>query len=242
MKYLQRLGLAAQPFRHALFSSRHANPRFPAILLRPYSASPSLSANWVINRKRVATDTTSEPTAFRPQRFSRPTNDEIEARFIQLVDAAGNIEAPVLKSQVLRSFQKSTHVLLELDPGQPGRHTVCKIMPLKELRDLEKAKERAARLAKLSAKTSVKQIELNWSIDSHDLSHRLKKLSSFIDKGRTVEIVLTRKRGKRIATAPEIQQLLDQINAAIEEANARQSKAMEGEPGKTLTMTVEKKE
>lgn len=196
----------------------------------------------MFNRRQVATDTTSEPTASKPQRFSRPTNDEIDARLIQLVDTAGNIEAPILKTYAMRSFQKSTHVLVELDPGGPGRHTVCKIMPLKELRDQERLKERTVRQAKHAAKTSTKQIEMNWSIDSHDLAHRLKKLSSFIEKGRIVEIVLTRKKGKRIATPPEIQQLLDQINVAVEGANARQSKAVEGEPGKTLTMTIERKE
>lgn len=96
-------------------------------------------------------------------------------------------------------------------------------------------------MAKHLAKTSIKQIELNWSIDPHDLSHRLKKLPAFVDKGRTVEIILTRKRNKRMATADEIKQLMDTLRAAIEEANAHQTKPMDGEVGKTLTITVEKK-
>lgn len=242
MKYLQRLGLAAQPLRHALFSSRHASQRFPSTLLRLYSASPSRLAQRVVSHKRIASDTITPASAPKPQRFSRPTNEEIEARFIQLVNSAGGLDPAEPKFHILRSMQKSTHVLVELDPGGPGRHAVCKVMPLQELREQERTKEDAARLAKHAAKTSTKQIELNWSIDPHDLSHRLKKLPSFVDKGRKVELVLTRKRGKRIATAPEIQSLLDRVNVAIEEANARQSKAMEGEPGKTLTITVEKKE
>ncbi|CRG83083.1 hypothetical protein PISL3812_00431 [Talaromyces islandicus] len=242
MKYLQRLGLAAaQPLHHALFSSRHTNRRFPDTLLRLYSASSSRSANQFVNHRRVASDTISQANAPKPQRWSRPTNEEIKARFIQLVNAAGGVDPAEPKPHILRSFSKSTHILVELDGGGPDRHPVCKVMPLKEFREQENAKERAARLAKLAAKTSVKQIELNWSIDPHDLSHRLKKLPSFIDKGRRVEVVLTRKKGKRIATAPEIQQLLDRVNAAIDEADARQIKT-EGEAGKTLTITIEKKD
>jgi translation initiation factor IF-3 len=138
-------------------------------------------------------------------------------------------------------MRRSDQVLVQLDPGDSGRVPVCKIMALSDFREEERAKERAVRMAKHSAKTSTKQIELNWSIDPHDLSHRLKKLSGFIDKGRTVEIVLTKKRNKRMATADEIKQLMDRLRAAIEEANAHQTKSMDGEIGKTLTITVEKK-
>lgn len=235
MKYLQRLGL-----RRALFSLIQTNKRWPGALSRPYSASPGLSAARVYNNKRVASDTTVEPNTPKPQRFSRPTNEEIKANIIQLVNIMGQLELPIPKHHVLRTLRKTTDVLVELDPGGPDRNTVCKVMTLKELREQEHQKEKAARRAQHAQKSSTKQIELNWSIDAHDLSHRLKKLSSYVDKGRTVEIVLTKKPGKRDATEDEIKQLLHQVEVAIEQANARQSKERDGEPGKTLTITVQK--
>lgn len=175
------------------------------------------------------------------QRYSRPINDEIEADIIQIVGQNGQLESPTRKSNILLAMRRNEQVLVQLDPGSSTRSPVCKIMSMSDFRNEERAKEKAVRMAKHAAKTSTKQIELNWSIDPHDLSHRLKRLSEFVDKGRTVEIVLTKKRNKRMATADEIKQLMDRLRAAIEEANAHQTKPMDGEIGKTLTITVEKK-
>ncbi|EED14865.1 translation initiation factor IF3, putative [Talaromyces stipitatus ATCC 10500] len=214
-----------------------------SLLLRQAFAAPRISQIRTVYRPAGATPSPIEAkqAAKAPQRYSRPINDEIEADIIQIVNQDGQLDVPTRKSNVIFSMRRNEQVLVQLDPGGPDRPAVCKIMPLADFRDEERAKEKAARLAKHSAKTSTKQIELNWSIDPHDLSHRLKKLSGFIEKGRTVEIILTKKRGKRMATADEIKLLMDKLRTAIEEANAHQIKPMDGEIGKTLTITVEKK-
>ena len=86
-----------------------------------------------------------------------------------------------------------------------------------------------------------KQVEVNWSIDNHDLSHRLKQMSTFLEKGRKVDIVLKKKRGKRAATKDEIKHVIDSVKEAIEAADAVEHKPMDGEPGRELWMFVKRK-
>ncbi|EEA23173.1 hypothetical protein TMatcc_002033 [Talaromyces marneffei ATCC 18224] len=242
MSSLRSMSSTSLLLRQAFAASRYtATPSrlFQASLpIRPIARGQTRT---ILRPAGVILNPTQTTRTGRPQRYSRPINDEIEADTIQLVDQNGELDVPTRKSNIVLTMRRNEQVLVQLDPGDSSRVPVCKIMSLSEFREEERAKERAVRMAKHAAKTSTKQIELNWSIDPHDLSHRLKKLSGFIDKGRTVEIVLTRKRNKRIATADEIKQLMDRLRAAIEEANAHQSKSMEGEIGKTLTITVEKK-
>ncbi|KAH8704075.1 hypothetical protein BGW36DRAFT_370538 [Talaromyces proteolyticus] len=240
MRYIYLRGL--QSLRQRLLSSSHIYHESTL----PISRSHPLSV-WAPQSRFYSRgvggfpSTPGQATGPKPQRYSRPTNEEIEANVIQLVNENGQLELPTLKNNVLISLRRDSQILVQLDPGGAGRNTVCKVMNIKDLRDQERAKENTVRLAKHAAKTSHKQIELNWSIDPHDLAHRLKKLTSFLEKDKTVEIVLTRKKGKRAATAPEIQQLLDHVQSTVQAANAHQAKPMDGEPGKTLTITVEKK-
>lgn len=242
MRSLRALASTSLLLRHGLVGSRHTPVR-RRLLEIPSLAGGVSQARFVFRGALATTTTDAENKSNLKQRYSRPTNDEIEADIIQMVKEDGGLDVPTRKSNVLYAMRRSEQILVQLDAGDiaAGRPAVCKIMPLDQFRDQERTKEKAARMAKHTAKTSTKQIELNWSINPHDLSHRLKKISSFVDKGRTVEIVLTKKRAKRVATAEEIKQLMDRMRAAIEEANAHQTKPMEGEIGKTLTITIEKK-
>ncbi|OKL55926.1 hypothetical protein UA08_08910 [Talaromyces atroroseus] len=241
MVSLRGLPSASLFLRYGSFFSRYT-PIHRRLLGGPCVAGGASQIRSVFRGALATTSVTDTKNASKlPQRYSRPINSEIEADIIQIVNPDGQLDLPTRKSNILLSMRRSEQVLVQLDPGSIHRPAVCKLMSLNEFREQERTKEKASRMAKHTAKTSTKQIELNWSIDLHDLSHRLKKISSFIDKGRTVEIILTRKRGKRMATAEDIKQLMDRIRAAIEEANAHQAKPMDGEIGKTLTITIEKK-
>jgi translation initiation factor IF-3 len=85
-----------------------------------------------------------------------------------------------------------------------------------------------------------KQIELNWAIDAHDLAHRLKQLTNFLEKGRKVEVIMKRKKAKRSPTVEEIKQVIQSVLDTTREAGGTQVKAMEGEPGKQVIITVKK--
>ncbi|GAD95064.1 translation initiation factor IF3, putative [Paecilomyces variotii No. 5] len=165
-------------------------------------------------------------------------DEDIRAPQIQVVNDNGALDPPERTIDVLRSINRSEYFLVQVSPGAADRLPVCKLVSKKGLREQEKAKAKAAH----SAKTAVKQIELNWAIDAHDLSHRMKQLVSFIEKGRKVEIILTRKRGKRAPTAEEVKKVMDAVLDTVQNADAAQVKPMEGEPGKHVLIVVKKKD
>ncbi|KAJ6160586.1 hypothetical protein N7470_003982 [Penicillium chermesinum] len=113
---------------------------------------------------------------------------------------------------------------------------ICKILNKLEYKAREKAKEKAAK----ASKKLLKEMEFNWAIDAHDLQHRLRQLASFVEKGRRVEILLTRKKHKRAPTVEEIKQVMQGVLDTVREAGGTQIKAMEGEPGKQVKITVQK--
>jgi translation initiation factor IF-3 len=153
-----------------------------------------------------------------------------------LANEEGNLEAPTRLEEVLQSFDQRDYFLMQVQPAQGDQLPVCKIFNKKEARAAEKAKAKASR----ATKVIVKSIELNWAIDANDLSHRLKQLTTFLDKGRRVEVLLTSKRHKRRATVDEIKHVMQRVLDTVREAGAHQTKAMEGEPGKQVTFTVQK--
>ncbi|KAL2003095.1 hypothetical protein VTN02DRAFT_5039 [Thermoascus thermophilus] len=178
------------------------------------------------------------PNAAAPAKLGPIKDEDIPAQYVQVVNENGGLDPPVRKIDVLRSIQRPEYSLVQVSPGTDDAPPVCKILSRQFLKEQERAREKAAH----AAKTAIKQIELNWAIDNHDLSFRLKQLVSFLDKGRKVEIILTRKKGKRAPTPEEVKNVMDNVFETIKEANAKQIKNMEGEPGKHVIITVKKKD
>ncbi|EKV06780.1 Translation initiation factor IF3, putative [Penicillium digitatum] len=174
--------------------------------------------------------------AYRPPVEKPPINEAIRASFVQVVNDEGDLDPPTRLEDVLESFDHAECFLLQVQEGDIDNPPVCKVYNKKEVRAFEKAKAKSAR----ESKVIFKQIELNWAIDAHDLSHRLKQLSTFLEKGRRVEILLTTKKRKRNPTVDEIKQVMQSVLDTIREAGGTQTKAMEGEPGKQLRITAQK--
>ncbi|KAE8163316.1 translation initiation factor IF-3, C-terminal domain-containing protein [Aspergillus tamarii] len=165
-------------------------------------------------------------------------DEEIRSEYIQLVNEDGKLDAPVRLHDALLKIERPDNFILQVSPGFRGRAPVCKVVNRLEMREQERAKAKAAHVSK----NSIKQIELNWAIDAHDLSHRLKQLTNFLDKGRKVEVILTKKRGKRSPTVEEVKHVMDSVLQATKDANAMQVKPMEGEPGKHVVLAVKRKD
>ncbi|KAJ5902085.1 hypothetical protein N7495_002613 [Penicillium taxi] len=177
--------------------------------------------------------------AARPAPTARKmlTADEaIRAPYVQIVNDEGSLNEPERLHDILDSFDRSKFFLLQVSPGGPREPPVCKILNKMEYRASEKAKEKAAK----ASKVQLKQIELNWAIDAHDLSHRLKQLATFLEKGRKVEVILIKKKHKRSATVDEIKHVIQSVMDATREAGGTLVKPMEGEPGKQVTITAKK--
>lgn len=165
-----------------------------------------------------------------------PSNEAIGGPYVQLVNKDNDLDPPVRLSQVLASFDHREWFLQQVSEGAPDRPPVCKILNKKETKIKEKARAKAAK----ATKVQTKKLELNWAIDAHDLKHRLGQLTTFLEKGAKVELVLTKKKGKRAATVDEIKHVMQSVMDTTKEIGGTQVKAMEGEPGKHVIITVRK--
>jgi translation initiation factor IF-3 len=165
-----------------------------------------------------------------------PSNEAIAGPYVQLVNEKNDLDPPVRLSQVLASFDHREWFLQQVGEGAPDKPPVCKILNKKETKVKEKARAKAAK----ASKVQTKKLELNWAIDAHDLKHRLGQLTNFLEKGAKVELVLTKKKGKRAATVDEIKHVMQSVMDTTKEIGGTQVKAMEGEPGKHVIITVKK--
>lgn len=199
-------------------------------------------SKWIAARSPIRSSPLSPPLSppSGDVKIGPLVNEEIPSNDIHVVGSDGKLGPPQRLLDVLASIDRSLDFLVQVSPGthlQPL--PVCKILNKKawrqETRDREKEKAKVARLTK-----NVKQLELNWAIDSHDLSHRLRQLADFLNKGRRVEIVLVQKRRKRHPTNDEVNSLMASLTATLEETGAMHVKDAEGAPGHRMVMTIQK--
>lgn len=133
----------------------------------------------------------------------------------------------------LQSFDRENNFLLKVADATIDRATVCRIVNKAEFREQQRAMQKSK--SKSSEGAVTKQIELNWAIDEHDLSHRLKQMESFLNKGKKVHLLLMRKKRKKAATPDQAQALLDTVKKRIIDIGATQVKPARG----TLLQQVE---
>ncbi|CAK7216423.1 hypothetical protein SBRCBS47491_002819 [Sporothrix bragantina] len=173
-----------------------------------------------------------------------PRDRDINYNHVILKNRDGSLSEPRPTATVLRGLHRITESLVMLSyPNTDGprneptsRFPICFIV-----NRIEERKQEADLLAAARKKVvAKKELELNWSIESHDLGHRLKKLHGFLEKGLLVEMTLMRKKGKREATKPEAQQLLRRIRETIAEVpGSKETKAMEGELLRTVRLAIQ---
>lgn len=173
----------------------------------------------------------------RPAEQNQLIDERIRSNFVQVVNEEGKLDPPESLTDVLRSIERPTYFVQQVSPSIDGRPPICRIVNRAAAKEHEKIRAKAAH----AARTALKQVELNWAIDAHDLSHRLKQLKSFLLKGRKVELIMKRKKGKRAPTPEEIKHLMDSVLEAVKSVGAAQVKPMEGEPGKQVIMVVGKR-
>ncbi|KAI1097014.1 hypothetical protein F5B19DRAFT_435505 [Rostrohypoxylon terebratum] len=83
----------------------------------------------------------------------------------------------------------------------------------------------------------VKEIEMSWSITPHDLSHKLKRIQTFLNKGLKVEISLARKRRGRDATRDEAHRVILAIREAVSQVEGvQETRKVEGTTGGFMKM------
>lgn len=117
---------------------------------------------------------------------------------------------------------------------EPEHAPICRILDKKAFAAAADAKAKAERRVKVARK----ELELNWAIAAHDLSHKLRQMTGFLLQGRVVQVQFARKKGGRTATLDEANALLRQVRAAATATGARESK-LEGRFPQTTRMLFE---
>lgn len=174
-----------------------------------------------------------------PPKQEPPVDELISSFYVQIVNAEGALDPPTRLRDALASIDRPDNFLQQVSPGAPGVPPVCKVISRREQYQAERARAKEAQARK---RAEPKQLEINWTIDPHDLGHRLKQMKTFLAKGRRVDIALFRKKGKRRPTGEDIKLVMDRVTAAIEEGDGTQAKPMDGEPGKQAQIFVKPKE
>lgn len=163
-------------------------------------------------------------------------NERIQARFVQIVNQEGRLDEPMYLHDALQLIDQKTQKLVQMSPETEEQPAVCKILNKRDLYQQEKLKKKRQ---SARANTS-KQLEINWGISKHDLKHRLKKAKEFIDKGKSVEIVLLPKKKALPATQQQATELLKEVKLAIIDMGGKESRKMDGALLGDLHLFVEK--
>jgi len=116
---------------------------------------------------------------------------------------------------------------------------VCRVVDTSVEKEKAKAEKETA-LSEKQAAAQTKQLELSWAIASNDLSHKIKRLQEFLDKGARVEVLLARKKGGRTATPEEAEALIERVKeVAASVAGTTEYKKSDGLPGTRMTLFFE---
>lgn len=145
-----------------------------------------------------------------------------------------------LKS-ALASFDRSRNFLVQVRAGSEDQAPVCKVVAKSEYIASAKAKGKGKESKPKSTAVQIKQIELNWAIDPHDLQHRLDQLETFLSKGKRVSLILTKKKRKRRATPDEAQRVLAAIENKLFEIGVTEVKPRRGKIMEHMEYVLDKK-
>jgi translation initiation factor IF-3 len=160
---------------------------------------------------------------------------------VRIVSEDNKLSPPQYTSSVLNSLdrQNETLVMVAMADSNPDSdsgmtpYPICRIQSKKALREAEKTRQKKKELPSATVKT----IELNWAIDSHDLQHRLQRVKDFLSKGWRVDVVMARKKRGRKATPEEMKTLMEKVREAMKEVKgSKEWRDMEGNLGAVATI------
>ncbi|KAK8110478.1 uncharacterized protein PG998_006935 [Apiospora kogelbergensis] len=185
-----------------------------------------------------------------PSRF--PTDNAIPYKWVKVADETGALSEPQRTSDILAGLDRKKWSLVMVAPppelkeeeeeeegvedsnlsfqdmplAEP-KAAICRLIDKYAYAKVAEEKEKEARRKKLNTK----EIELNWAIAAHDLGHRLTQLEGFLSKGKTVEVMLAKKRGGRLASKAEGEAIIEKIEETAASAGAVIAKREGAFPG-----------
>ncbi|EGD88944.1 translation initiation factor IF-3 [Trichophyton rubrum D6] len=246
MACLRPLFSAAQALRRTFISSiesqtaaqvsrqRHA---LPTRQLRYYRATPISQ----FSQRPHYPPPPATSAASAASRSSLPKDEEIRSAIVRVVQENGQLGEPMSLKSALASFDRSRNFLVQVRAGSEDQAPVCKIVDKSDYSASLKAKARGKESKPKSTAVQIKQIELNWAIDPHDLQHRLDQLETFLSKGKRVSLILTKKKRKRRATPDEAQRVLAAIENKLFEIGVTEVKPRRGKIMEHMEYVLDKK-
>jgi translation initiation factor IF-3 len=171
-------------------------------------------------------------------------DEDIDAPLgVQMVQADGKLGPVERLTAVLQNVNREEEHLVQVSPPDEQRPTaVVRIFKRADLirQKIERKKVVQKQQKSLKDRTP-KQMELNWAIGPHDLDIKLGQLENFLEKGKTVEIILAARRKQRKAEQEEGEAVLKKIRDRLVNIEAREVKPMDGQVLKQAILTVRKK-
>ncbi|KAI1108621.1 hypothetical protein F5Y14DRAFT_73126 [Nemania sp. NC0429] len=219
-------------------SSTHGLPRAPG------TSHPRHSIRTFYRPPSAAPKETAQKKA--------PRDDDIPYHWVQIADGSGSLSEPKQKLTVLVGLPEGHSLVMVAPPPPPpprdpdGAPTpwqapaaICRVVDTRAEAAAEaEAKALAAEEKRLAKQ--LKQLEFNYAIAPHDMGHKLKRLREFLGRGIRVEALVARKRGSRRTQPEEEEQLVRNIReAALAIPGVTEYKRMDGEIGKTVTLSFQ---
>ncbi|KAF3483201.1 uncharacterized protein GIQ15_02525 [Arthroderma uncinatum] len=202
-------------------------PSSPTPYPKPYSPAP---------RSSTPSPKSSSASSARPRTFR---DEEIPSQTVIVVQENGELGTPISLKEALTQFDRSINCLVQVRAATEDQPPICKVMAIAD-QNKGVEKNKGARKAK-STSVQIKQIELNWAIDPHDLKHRLNQLETFLAKGKRVTLVLTKKARKRRATLEEANRLLASVEEKLFEIGVTEVKPRMGKILQHMEYILDKK-
>lgn len=173
-------------------------------------------------------------------------DSRIQAKAVAWVDEKGKFNPSTPIWNIKRQYDNQRYRLVQVAGqvgGQSGKGEstpVCKLMDAAEFeRHIQRIEPKKASSNRTLAP---KELEVNWAIDEHDLSHRLNVMRSFLEQGRRVELKLAPKRRGRRASIEEAENLLKKIRNVVSEVDgATEWQQIIGKPLEVMLMQFQGK-
>jgi translation initiation factor IF-3 len=146
-----------------------------------------------------------------PVKDGPPSNEDITATQVQLIDAEGVNRGVVDTSEALAIAAENALDLVAISPN--ANPPVCKILDLGKYKYV--AQKKAAEARKKQKIIDVKEIKMRPNIDTHDYEVKMRSVLKFLEDGDKVKVTM-RFRGREMAHQELGLQLLNKVREETE--------------------------
>ena len=159
-----------------------------------------------------------------PVKDGPPSNEDITAPQVQLIDAEGTNRGIVGTPEALTLARDAGLDLVAISPN--ASPPVAKILDLGKFKYA--AQKKAAEARKKQKTIEIKEIKMRPNIDQHDYDVKMRAIHRFLAEGDKVKVTL-RFRGREMAHQDLGQALLERVRVDLEEeAKVEQHAKLEG--------------